>query len=283
MTKVISTISLRVGVGKTTISVGLAETLSALFRKRVLLIDLDPQSHATTMLIGERRWRELNERGRTLATLFEGAIPGGPGGFDFGTVLQRGVSNVGVARTVDLLPSSLDLIGIQDRIASAGAASPRTEIQANLLEGALGTGLSDYDLAIIDCPQSFGVLTLTGLQISNGYIVPTTPEPLSTHGIPQIVARVREFSEAAGHPVRPLGVVVTRYQGNSETHRKALRKLRQVGNPPVFNTIVWHAERISHSAEHLAYPQMLRQKYRDGHLADAFRDLSVEILGRLDD
>lgn len=66
------------GVSKTTIPVGLAETLSALLRKRVLLIDLGPQCHATTMLVGEKRWRELNERGHTLATLFGVAPHGGP-------------------------------------------------------------------------------------------------------------------------------------------------------------------------------------------------------------
>ncbi|MDE0064247.1 MAG: ParA family protein [Gammaproteobacteria bacterium] len=282
MTQVVSTISLRVGVGKTTISVGLAETLATLFRKRVLVIDLDPQSHATTMLIGEKRWQELNGSGRTLATLFEGPLNGLAKRFDLGSVMQRGVSNVGIARTVDLLPSSLDLIGSQDRLATAPPIGREAGMPANLLETALEYSLRDYDVVIVDCPQNFGVLTLNGLQISHGYIVPTTTDLMSTYGIPQIVARIQEFSEATARPIELLGVVVTRYQGNSESHRKVLRKLRRAGNPPVFNTIVWHAERIAQSAEHLAYPRMLRQKYRDGHLADAFRDLSVEILGRLD-
>ncbi len=283
MTKVISNISLRTGVGMTTISVGLAETLSALFRKRVLLIDLDPQCHATTMLIGEKRWQDLNERGRTLAPLFEGALRGVTEPFVPGSVLLRGASNVGVARTVDLLPSSLDLTSVQDRISAAPPAAGEAGLPTNLLEGALGPTLADYDVVIVDCPPNFGILTLNGLRISHGYLVPTTTDLMSTYGIPRIVARVGEFSEAIGRPVQPLGIVVTRYQGNSEAHREVLRKLRRAGDPPVFNTIVWHAERISSSAEHLAYPRMLRQKYRDGHLADAFRDLSVEILGRLDD
>ena len=67
MTHVVSTINLKGGVGKTTTTVALAETLSATMSKRVLIIDLDPQTNATTMLIGEDRWSELNGQEHTLA------------------------------------------------------------------------------------------------------------------------------------------------------------------------------------------------------------------------
>jgi cellulose biosynthesis protein BcsQ len=62
MTFIVSTINLKGGVGKTTTSVALAETLSCEFGKKVLLIDLDPQTNATIMLIGEDRWVELNRQ-----------------------------------------------------------------------------------------------------------------------------------------------------------------------------------------------------------------------------
>src|SRR6185312_10447944 len=63
MARVISLINLKGGVAKTTTTVALAETLAARFGKRVLVIDLDPQTNATTMLIGESRWKEINEKG----------------------------------------------------------------------------------------------------------------------------------------------------------------------------------------------------------------------------
>ena len=62
MTHVVSTINLKGGVGKTTTTVALAETLSATMSKRVLIIDLDPQTNATTMLIGEHRCRSSTRR-----------------------------------------------------------------------------------------------------------------------------------------------------------------------------------------------------------------------------
>src|SRR3546814_13919376 len=91
MTHVISTINLKGGVGKTTTTVALAETFSALMGKRVLVIDLDPQTNATLMLIGEDRWSALNAKGHTLARLFQDAMDPDPRKFDMTATLQKGV------------------------------------------------------------------------------------------------------------------------------------------------------------------------------------------------
>lgn len=116
MARVFSTINLKGGVGKTTTTVALAEMFSAKFRKRVLVIDLDPQTNATTMLIGEERWEKLNAEERTLARLFKDALDPEKASFDLEATLQRGVSDLEEADSVDLLPSSLDLIAVQDRL-----------------------------------------------------------------------------------------------------------------------------------------------------------------------
>ena len=84
--------------------------------KRVLVIDLDPQTNATTVLIGENRWSDLNKDERTLARLFKDALEPDDKRFDLGLTLQRGVSDVRDSN-VDLLPSSLDLIDVQDKLA----------------------------------------------------------------------------------------------------------------------------------------------------------------------
>ena len=118
MPDVFSTINLKGGVGKTTTTVALAEFMSGRFDKRVLVIDLDPQTNATVMLIGEEKWRELNEREWTLARLFKDALYPDDKRFDLDKTLQKEVSNVSEARTIDLLPSSLDLIDVQDRLAT---------------------------------------------------------------------------------------------------------------------------------------------------------------------
>ena len=103
MADVFSTINLKGGVGKTTTTVALAEFMSGRLGKRVLVIDLDPQTNATVMLIGEEKWRKLNDQGRTLARLFQDALDPDDRRFDLDETLQKRVSNVSEARTIDLL------------------------------------------------------------------------------------------------------------------------------------------------------------------------------------
>ena len=129
MVHVISTINLKGGVGKTTTSVALAETFSTTLGKKVLVIDLDPQTNATLMLIGEDRWFELNSKGHTLAQLFKDALDPDHKTFDLESTFQRRVSDVEGARTIDLLPSILDLIDVQDKLASAPSGKFYSSIQ----------------------------------------------------------------------------------------------------------------------------------------------------------
>src|SRR5688500_692173 len=74
LAKVIATINLKGGVAKTTTTVAVAEILSAEFGKRVLLVDIDPQTNATATLIGDLKWKALNEQGFTLARLFQDSL-----------------------------------------------------------------------------------------------------------------------------------------------------------------------------------------------------------------
>ena len=183
MTTVIATINLKGGVGKSTTTVAVAEMLSASFRKKVLVIDLDPQTNATTMLIGEDKWRTLNDEGKTLAQLFKDALE--PDAkeklFDIDQAIQKRVSNIDDVRTLDLLPSSLDLIDVQDRLAGMSSGRFYAENPTDLLRRATRSVLDKYDVVLIDCPPNLGIITLNGLRISNGYIIPTIPDVLSTY------------------------------------------------------------------------------------------------------
>ena len=278
MAHVISTINLKGGVGKTTTTVALAETLSAEFRKRVLVVDLDPQTNATTMLIGEKTWRALNDKGHTLARLFQDALEPDNKQFNFDATLQIGVSDVGGARTVDLLPSSLDLIGIQDDLATAPAGKFHSVIPTELLWRAVKARLENYDVVIVDCPPNLGIITLNGLRISRGYIIPTIPDFLSTYGIPQIVTRIREFSDEIAEPIDPLGIVITKFQSNSTVHSNVRGGLTTGNDAPVFDTIIPQANDIAAAAEHADYSRTLKQKYGYKGLADRYKELAGEIL-----
>jgi chromosome partitioning protein len=283
MARVISLINLKGGVAKTTTTVALAETLSSQFRKRVLVIDLDPQTNATVMLIGEARWKQLNENGYTLATLFKDALAPEERRFSLEKTLQRGVSDVQHASTIDLLPSSLDLIDVQDRLASAPTGQFYSVTPVDLLRLAVKPIIDNYDYVLIDCPPNLGIITLNGLRISEGYIIPSVPDVLSTYGIPQILKRVANFSKEIAEDVRPIGILITKYQVASTTHVNGARRLRGDNNPPVFDTEIRQADQIAAAAEMQTSKRTLKQKYGYGDLAERYIALAREVISKVED
>lgn len=282
MTRIISLINLKGGVAKTSTTVGLAETLASNFRKRVLVIDLDPQTNATTMLIGEKRWKEINEKGWTLATLFKDALEPQNKSFSLKNTLQKRVSDVQGAEKIDLLPSSLDLIDVQDKLASAPTGQFYSVTPIDLLRLAVKGLLDDYDLVLVDCPPNLGIITLNGLRISEGYIIPTVPDVLSTYGIPQIIKRVGDFSNEIGEEIKPLGILITKYMENSTIHVNVSKDLRRRNDPPVFETVIRQANQFAAAAEMQSGRRTLKQKYGYGDLAVRYVELAKELLNTLD-
>lgn len=282
---VISTINLKGGVAKTTTSVALAEVFSGVLGKKVLVIDLDPQTNATIMLLGEDKWLELNQRGHTLAQLFKDALEPDTKKFDFEASLQRNVSDVQEARSIDLLPSSLDLIDVQDRLASTPSGKFYAVNPVELLWRAIKSNIDDYDLIIIDCPPNLGIVTLNGLRMSDAYLIPTIPDHLSTYGIPQIVSRVGEFADAIGEEIQPLGIVATKFQVNSTVHNTVLREITKDKNlPKVFDTKIRQTNTASAAAEYVQFKRTLRQKYGadPNGLTSTFIALAKEVWAELE-
>lgn len=278
MCTVISTINLKGGVAKTSTTVAVGEMLSEAFRKHVLIIDLDPQTNATTMLIGEKKWDELNKKGHTLATLFKDALEE-TSKFNLENTLQKGVSNVRDVRTLDLIPSSIDLIDVQDQLATMPSGRFYANIPTEVLRRAIRPILDEYDYVLIDCPPNLGLITLNGLRISDGYIIPTIPDVLSTYGIPQIVTRVNAFAKTIGESIDPYGIIVTKYQSGSSLHNRTLKRLREDRDkyPKIFNTVIPQSDAIGSAAE-FEPVNTLRQKYNYGGRYDLFYNLCKEIV-----
>ncbi|MFC4427802.1 ParA family protein [Deinococcus navajonensis] len=255
MPTVLSLINLKGGVAKTTTAVQLAETLAFVRGRKVLVLDLDPQTNATLALIGEERWAQADAQGQTLAHLFLDLL-GGTRHFDPAAAILRGVSNLGglaeaEARSggrVDLLPSSIRLIDVQDRM---GDIAARTHYAVNPMEVVrqhLAPHFAAYDYVLIDCPPNLGFVTQNGLEVSDHYLVPTIPDRLSTYGIAQIAGRIAALQRARALRLTCLGVIVTKYQSSSAQHQRGLARLsgelhlafEAVGSgpPPVLRTIL---------------------------------------------
>ena len=281
MAKIISIINLKGGVAKTTTTVGLAQVLSTEFNKKVLVIDLDAQTNATTMLIGEEKWLEVNKDKQTIAQLFyEGVYPKSEKIFDINRAILKGVSNIDEVKLVDMLPSSLDLIDIQEEVIKAPRGIFSVIRPVDLLDKSLRKIKQKYDYILIDCPPNLGVITRNGLKVSDVYIIPTVPDVLSTYGIPQIISRVNKFSKELEKEIKPLGIVITKYREQSALHKRTVKELRKERDCRVFETIFKENDNIANAAEYINKSTM-RQKWGYKGQVDNFKLLAEEILRAL--
>lgn len=286
-THILSFINLKGGVGKTTTGVAVAEILAQEDRKHVLLVDLDPQTNATVTLISEDKWSELDRDGRTIAQLFSDRINSHDAPkFDIEKAIAKRVSTIndGIAR-LDLLPSSIRLIDIQDRIPMIALSGNFTANPLEILRGALQPVIDRYDYVIIDCPPSLGTVTKNGLRISTGYVIPTIPDIVSTWGIYQIVENVERFAKDIDRPIPPLGIVATKVQGNN-LHRRIMddlkaRRLGRFGEagalqqPPLFENSIPQSVSVARGADVEADIRTFKGKYAAAY--ESFRGLTQEI------
>lgn len=289
-THVLSIINLKGGVGKTTTAVALAEFLALEHRKNVLLVDLDPQTNATVTVMDEERWIERNQAGQTVAQLFADRLnPKEPPRFDIQQAIVHSVSSVdgGIAR-LDLLPSSVDLLEVQDDLPLIAVRGNFTATPLDILKQALAPVLERYDYVIMDCPPSLGPVTKNGLRISTGYIIPTVPDILSTWGIFPIVQHIAQLAADLERPIPPLGIVATRVQNNA-LHKRVLDDLqtRRLGRflkhpdvvqPPLFEAQIPQSVTVARAAEFSAGLRTLATKYGDA--SKAYSNLTKEILNR---
>ena len=283
MTRVISVINLKGGVGKTTTTVGLAQILSVEFNKKFLVVDLDAQTNATTMLIGEEKWMEVNKQKQTIAQLFyEGVYPRSEKIFDINRAILKGVSNIDEVKLVDMLPSSLDLIDIQEEVIKAPRGIFSVIRPVDLLDKSLRKIKQKYDYILIDCPPNLGVITRNGLKVSDVYIIPTVPDVLSTYGIPQIISRVNKFSKELEKEIKPLGIVITKYREQSTLHKRTVNELIKERDCRVIETIFKENDNIANAAEYINKSTM-RQKWGYKGQVDNFKLLAEEIMRAMGD
>jgi chromosome partitioning protein len=221
MAKIVSFINLKGGVGKTTVAVNVASIIAKLYQKRVLVIDLDPQTNATVSLIDQMTWQRRSDAGQTLFHLFNDML-NGKSSFD---IHQAVMSDVGDVTGLDLLPSSLELVEIQDMIPDMDNKAYVSHV--DVLGNAIADIKSGYDYIIIDCPPNLGAITLNGISISDYYVVPTVPDILSKIGISLILNRIENFKSLKRTcRIELAGIVFTRIDYRTNLHHSTMQELR---------------------------------------------------------
>ena len=213
MTKIISFINLKGGVGKTTTAVNIAAALAENGEK-VLVIDLDPQTNATVSLISQNDWQDCQENGQTLYHLFNDMLEG-QSEFNINDAICY---NAGGIKGLDLLPSSMFLVDIQDSIPDMDNKAYISHV--DVLGNAIQDVKDEYSYIIIDCPPNLGAITLNGINISDCYVVPTVPDILSKIGISLILNRIDSFKRRKRScNIELAGVIFTKVDYLQITHK----------------------------------------------------------------
>jgi chromosome partitioning protein len=239
--KIISFINFKGGVGKTTLAVNVAASLaSADFPKvkgDVLLIDLDPQSNASVWLLGEKRWMEMNKRGKLAETTFSLFTPH----FRQSGLLQPflDAAENRFLPELFLLPATYHLTTVESKVNVAisrkkleGRYTPFME--HTFFKKPFEALRTKFDFVIVDCPPNLYTATKNAVCHSDYIFVPCMPDTLSTIGLrllfKELESTVRNLRERGKVAVQPQikGVVITRYKSNLSSHKKYVddRKLQ---------------------------------------------------------
>jgi len=278
----ISLINLKGGVGKTTLTVALAEFLALEHNFKVLVIDLDPQTNATVSLMNEYEWKKQNIKGQTIVQLFRDYLENMQI-FSASEAIVHTVSNIGGGiEGLDLLPSSLDLIDIQDELINIPTRGIFSQRPLSILGEALCEEMNNYDIVLIDCPPNLGLITQNGLILSQYYLIPVIPDVLSTYGIPQIISRIKRLEIETGVKLQPLGVAVNRFRQQNRLHSNQVHLLqvnaRKMGFGRVFSAIVPEASRAASAMDYSLPVNSLHDKYGYDVPFKPYQQLTKEVL-----
>ena len=256
MSYVISFANQKGGVGKTTSAVNLAAYLAVL-KKKVLLIDLDPQGSATSS-VGIRKNAVEN-------TSYEVLI----GECDiFDAILPTKYNNLWViASNISLAAADFELTNEKEREFFLKDQITRLKQRR------------DYDYIIIDCPPSLGITTINALSASNGVIIPIQCEYFALEGLSQLMSTIKRIKSSYNSRLHIVGILVTMFNSRLKLSNQVFEELKKYYCEKLFDTKISRSVALSEAPSY-GEPIYYYSRYSKGSLE--YEKVAKEILDRTD-
>ena len=227
--RTIAVVNQKGGCGKTTTSINLSAFLASA-QRRVLLVDMDPQGHATLGL----RTGDAPPPSKTMYEVLSRRAGEQPGRLR--DVILPVVDNLDVA------PADILLSAIPEKL--AGLAG-----REDILSDALASVGGDYDYVIVDCPPNVGLLTFNALKACSEAIVPMDPSFFSLHGIGKLLETFDLLARKSDHHIEAR-VLVTLYPGRSPFVKAVVDELHRHLDGQCFETIIRYSVKLAEAASH---------------------------------
>ncbi len=273
MRNTIAVMNTKGGVGKSTLVLALAETLSAYHGKNVLVIDSDSQASVSSMLMTIPNLHRLQQNGLTMVDfLVARVLQDQPA--DWLRFIVRNVSDVDDARSVFLIPSDMQLTLFEREVSKESLHARLRAVIGALLNEARKV----FDIIFIDCPPGLSVLTESWLREADYHISPTKADYVSVCGL-EVFRRFKTLNPEMGF-AENMGVLINMKDLNSPTEEDYHNWLLTNPDNRCFNQVVPRAVALQEAARFHAPDRSYFAKY-PGETGKSLRQLCEELLTRM--
>ncbi len=253
-TRIVAIANQKGGVGKTTTAINLAACMAEQ-GQRILLIDVDPQANSTSGLGVDK------EEGKSIYQALLGEAP-----------LEPFIQRTRVER-LDLVPAEVDLAGAEVDIAHSENYLDRFQQAVQPVQEA-----GRYDLILVDCPPSLGILTMNVLSAADSLLIPMQCEYYALEGLSVMLRLVERLKENANPNLEIEGIVMTMYDGRTNLSQQVVQEVATHFEERVFETLIPRSVRLSEAPSH-GLP--IIDYAASSVAAAAYRNLAEELIKRI--
>ncbi|MEN6375202.1 MAG: ParA family protein [Smithella sp.] len=275
MSIVISVTNMKGGVGKTTLTANIGHCLSFVYKKKVLLVDVDPQFNLTQYCMKEDEYEKIVNN-KKQGTVFDILVPDAmtvPKVIGSKTAQKDKVVTYELRDGLYIIPSSMKLIDFIDQ---------RKSGSERLLSKYLEKQKNNYDIVLIDCPPTSTILSRAAYLSSQAYIIPMGMDYFSVMGIPLLQKDINDFSETYGVNLKGIGIIRTKYLNWTEVaikHKDVVDKFSKALKIPLFDASFRQRQDVQNA---LSQRKFILEYKNNSEAAQDIKAITEELVSKIE-